>query len=95
MRKPYAYIFYTKIFLLIHSPWVAWVSFLEMSRVPPNAIDLIHDDRHLCTHFRINGMKKMSRGTSEGKQVISLDANFSSFSLAESSPRDLQITDYR
>ena len=60
-----------------------------------NAIDLIHDAHYLCTYFTINGIKKMSRGISlsGGTQVIlSFVANFSSFSLAESPPRDLQIT---
>ena len=33
-------------------------------------IDLIHDTRHLCTRSRIEGIKAMSRGISEGKQVI-------------------------
>ena len=33
-------------------------------------IDLIHDTRHLCMRFRIDGMKAMSRGISEGKQKI-------------------------
>ena len=33
-------------------------------------IDLIHDTRHLCTRSRIDGIKAMSRGISEGKQVI-------------------------
>ena len=90
--------FYTNIFLLIHSPWVAWVSVLEMSRVPPSAIDLTHDACHLCTYFTINGKKEISRGISlsGGTQVIlSFVANFSSFSLAESPPRDLQITAYK
>ena len=31
----------------------------------------------------------------DGKIKLSLDANLSSFSLAESSPLDLQITDYK
>ena len=90
--------FYTNIFLLIHSPWVAWVSILEISRVPQNAIDLIHDARYLCTYFTINGIKEMTHGISlsGGTQVIlSFAANFSSFSLAESPPRDLQITAYK
>ena len=97
VRKTYVS-FYTNIFLLIYSPWVAWVSILEMSRIPPNAIDLTHDTRHLCTYFTINGIKEMSRGISlsGGTQVIlSFVANFSSFSLAESPPRDLQITAYK
>ena len=33
-------------------------------------IDLIHDARHLCMHLRTDGIKAMSRGFSEGKQVI-------------------------
>ena len=33
-------------------------------------IDLIHYTRHLCTRFRIDGIKAMSRGISEGKQKI-------------------------
>ena len=35
-------------------------------------IDLLHDTRHLCMRFRIDGMKAMSRGISEGKQKINL-----------------------
>ena len=91
--------FYTNIFLLIYSSWVAWVTILEMSRVPPDAIDLTNDACHLCTYFTMtNGIKEMSRGTSlsGGTQVIlSFVANFFSFSLAESPPRDLQITAYK
>ena len=33
-------------------------------------IDLIHDTCHLCTRSGIDGIKAMSRGISEGKQVI-------------------------
>ena len=33
-------------------------------------IDLIHVTRHLCTRSRTDGIKVMSRGFSEGKQVI-------------------------
>ena len=33
-------------------------------------IDLIHDTRHLCTPFRIDGIKAMSGGISGGKQKI-------------------------
>ena len=33
-------------------------------------IDLIHDTRHLCTRFRIDGIKAMSRGILEGKLKI-------------------------
>ena len=33
-------------------------------------IDLIHDTRHLYTRSKIDGIKAMSRGISEGKQVI-------------------------
>ena len=35
-------------------------------------IDLIHDTRHLCTRFGIDGIKAMSRNTSRGKQVIKI-----------------------
>ena len=38
--------------------------------VSEHGIDLIHDTRHLCTRFRIDGMKAMSRGISGGKQKI-------------------------
>ena len=35
------------------------------------SIDLIHNTRHLCTRFRIAGIKAtMSRGISRGKQNI-------------------------
>ena len=40
-------------------------------------IDLIHDTRYLCTRFRMDGIKAMSRGISGGKQVIKF-ANTSS-----------------
>ena len=40
-------------------------------------IDLIHDTHHLCTRLRTDGIKVMSRGFSEGKQVI----KFASFIL--------------
>ena len=33
-------------------------------------MDFIHDTRHLCTRFRADGVKAMSRGISGGKQVI-------------------------
>ena len=33
-------------------------------------IDIIHDARHLCTRFRIDGIKAMSRGISGGKQKV-------------------------
>ena len=33
-------------------------------------IGLIHDTHHLCTRFRIDGIKAMSRGISGGKQKI-------------------------
>ena len=33
-------------------------------------IVLIHDTRHLCTRFRIDGIKAMSSGISGGKQVM-------------------------
>ena len=33
-------------------------------------IDLIHDTRHLCTPFRIDGIKKMSGGISGSEQKI-------------------------
>ena len=33
-------------------------------------IDLIHDTRHLCTPFRIDGIKAMSGGISGGEQKI-------------------------
>ena len=31
---------------------------------------LVHDIRHFCTRFRIDGIKAMSRGLSGGKQVM-------------------------
>ena len=34
-------------------------------------IDLNHDTLHLCTRFRIDDMKAMSRGISGSKQVLS------------------------
>ena len=33
-------------------------------------IDIIHDARHLCTRFRIDGIKAMSCGISGDKQVL-------------------------
>ena len=36
------------------------------------AIDLIHDTRHLCTRLRTDGRKALSRGFSEGKQVMKI-----------------------
>ena len=33
-------------------------------------MDVIHDTRHLCTRFRIDGIKAMSRGILGGKQVV-------------------------
>ena len=33
-------------------------------------MNLIHDARHLYTHFRIDGIKAMLPGISGGKQVI-------------------------
>ena len=33
-------------------------------------MNLIHDTRHLYTHFGIDGIKAMLRSISEGKQVI-------------------------
>ena len=41
------------------------------------AIDVIHDTRHLCTRSRIDGIKAMSRGISDGKQVIKFANNTS------------------
>ena len=38
--------------------------------VSEQGIDLIHDPLHLCTRFRIDGIKAMSRGISGGKQKI-------------------------
>ena len=38
--------------------------------VSEQGIDPIHDTRHLCTRFRIDGIKAMSRGISGGKQKI-------------------------
>ena len=35
-------------------------------------IDRIHDTHHICTCFRIDGIKAMSRGISGGKQKIKL-----------------------
>ena len=35
-------------------------------------IDLIYNARHLCTHFRINGIRALSGGISGGKQGIKL-----------------------
>ena len=36
------------------------------------SIDRIHDIRHLCTRLRTDGIKAMSRGFPEGKQVINV-----------------------
>ena len=66
----------------------------------------ISSEKNICEflqqHFPIDifirALKEMSRGISlsGGTQVIlSFVANFSSFSLAESPPRDLQITAYK
>ena len=33
-------------------------------------MDLIHDTLHLCTRFRIDDVKAMSRGISGSKQVL-------------------------
>ena len=43
----------------------ACISMKMMSR-----IDLIHAALHLCTRFRIDGIKARPRGISGGKQVI-------------------------
>ena len=43
---------------------VCWEQYLR------KIIDLIHDTRHLRTHFRNDGIKAMSRGISGGKQKI-------------------------
>ena len=43
---------------------------LELHYVSVLIIDLIHDTRHLCTCFRIIGIKAMSHGISGDRQVI-------------------------
>ena len=43
---------------------------MELIIACPFNIDLIHDARHLCSPFRIDGIEAMSRGISGGKQVI-------------------------
>ena len=46
-------------------------SFIDLHWVKKDClIDLLHDTRHLCTRFRIDGIKPMSRGISGHKQVI-------------------------
>ena len=41
----------------------------EMGSRLGGTIDPPHDTRHLCKHFRIDGIKAMSRGILGGKQV--------------------------
>ena len=33
-------------------------------------MDITRDTRHLCTRFRVDGIKAMSRGFSGAKQII-------------------------
>ena len=45
-----------------------------------NAIDLLHDTRHLCTRLRTDGIKAVSRGFSGGnlpKQEIAVEFDYS------------------
>ena len=62
--------------LLLNQPNAAQAATLPVSVVSLSTllysvtIDLLHDTRHLCMRFRIDGMKAMSRGISEGKQKI-------------------------
>ena len=45
-----------------------------------NAIDLLHDTRHLCTRLRTDGTKAVSRGFSRGnlpKQEIAVEFDYS------------------
>ena len=55
----------------------------SVNKIPPKYIevylvcdelDLIHDTCHLCTRLRTDGRKVMSRGFSEGKQVMKFDS---------------------
>ena len=41
---------------------------LRHERVSLGSLDLIHDTPHLCTCFRVDGIKAMSRDISWGKQ---------------------------
>ena len=43
---------------------------LRHERVSLGSLDLIHDTCHLCTRFRVDGIKAMSRDISGHKQVI-------------------------
>ena len=43
---------------------------LRHERVSLGSLDLIHDTPHLCTCFRVDGIKAMSRDISWDKQVI-------------------------
>ena len=43
---------------------------LRHERVSLGSLDLIHDTSHLCTCFRVDGIKAMSRDISWDKQVI-------------------------
>ena len=43
---------------------------LRHERVSLGSLDLIHDTCHLCTRFRVDGIKAMSRDISGDKQVI-------------------------
>ena len=41
----------------------------KMAAIPVGSIDLIHDTRQLHPHFRIDGIRAMSRGISGSKQA--------------------------
>ena len=43
---------------------------LRHERVSLGRLNLIHDTCHLCTRFRVDGIKAMSRDISGDKQVI-------------------------
>ena len=43
---------------------------LRHERVSLGSLDLIHCTRHLCTRFRVDGIKALSRDISGDKQVI-------------------------
>ena len=66
----------------VTSDWV-----ISMTAYYPHLPDLIYDSCHLCTHFRTERRKAMSRGFSGGKQVIK------SANLYKKSRRSLFILD--
>ena len=54
-----------------------------------------HATRYHCKHMPQTCLGNIFVATTERQQPLSFDANFSSFSLADSPPRDMQITAYK